>query len=56
MSLNLFDHIFSLVEKGSESLIKYLIEKGADVNATDVFRTTALRYAVEDGKFLFMIT
>lgn len=45
--------IFSLVEKGSESLIKYLIGKGADVNVIDLLQKTPLHYAAENGIAIF---
>lgn len=44
--------LFFDFKKGTESLIKYLIEKGADVNATDKNLRTPLRWSAENGKSL----
>jgi ankyrin repeat protein len=37
-------------EEGYTEIVKLLIEKGADVNATDILGDTALMYAAEEGR------
>lgn len=47
-----FEHFWFVYKPGSESLVKYLISKGADVNANgDEFETTALHRCAEIGEF-----
>lgn len=47
-------HFCLFAEKGSESLLQYLIGKGADVNAKGDYQITSLHWAADYGNFLFM--
>lgn len=42
--------LFVYKNTGTESLIKYLIKKGADVNANDKHEQTLLHWSAENGE------
>lgn len=47
-------HRKKLANSGSESLVKLLIENGADINAVDKENNTALIIAINNGKIIQM--
>lgn len=51
----IFLFIFLLVKLGSYKLMKYLISKGADVDAKDDYDRTPLHWSAENGKSLIFL-
>lgn len=40
-----------LIELGQYEIVKILVEKGADINSSDIFHNTPLSFAVSGGNF-----